>query len=235
MAVTDTGTAFSVNVAVTVESTVRGMEQAPVPAQLAFPVPLLQPAKVEPVAAVAVRSTVPWTSCAEQVAPQLSPAGLDVTVPAPFPALLTVRLALTGTAVNVAVTAVMALSVTTQTPVPVQPPLQPVNPAPVAVIVTAVPFEKSAEQIAPQVIPAGFEVTFPLPLPLPANATESVEKFACKCVAAAPSETNVRPGIEVSKPAAEKLSVAGKFGGAFAGITMEFPGAGAPPARVNSN
>jgi hypothetical protein len=56
---TDTGTAVSVNVAVTLESTVRSIEQVPIPLQLAFPVLLFHPAKVDPFAAVATRSTVP--------------------------------------------------------------------------------------------------------------------------------------------------------------------------------
>jgi hypothetical protein len=52
------------------------------------PVPL-QPAKVEPVADVAVNVTsVPLLNEAEQVPPQLIPAGLLVTVPLPVPALL---------------------------------------------------------------------------------------------------------------------------------------------------
>jgi hypothetical protein len=54
------------------------------------PLPL-QPAKVEPVAALAVSVTeLPFAKPAEQVAPQLIPAGLDVTVPVPFPAFVTV-------------------------------------------------------------------------------------------------------------------------------------------------
>lgn len=58
------------------------------------PVPLHappQPAKLEPEAGVAVRLTIaPWLKFAAQVAPQLIPAGLLETVPAPEPALLTV-------------------------------------------------------------------------------------------------------------------------------------------------
>ena len=70
---------------------------------------------------------------------------------------------------KVAVTVVAAESVTTQVPVPEQPPpLQPVKVEPaagVAVNVTAVPLAKLAEQVAPQVIPAGKLVTVPLPVP----------------------------------------------------------------------
>ena len=53
--------------------------------QSAFPV---QPAKVEPVAALAVKVTVvPLLKVPEQVLPQLMPAGELVTVPLPVPAL----------------------------------------------------------------------------------------------------------------------------------------------------
>src|SRR5437016_2079047 len=54
--------------------------------------PPVQPWKVEPVAGVAVRVTcVPLSKAAEQVAPQLIPAGLEVTVPRPVPSGITVR------------------------------------------------------------------------------------------------------------------------------------------------
>jgi hypothetical protein len=56
---TDTCTAVSLNIAVTLESTVRRIEQVPIPLQLAFPILLVHPAKVDPFAAVATRSTVP--------------------------------------------------------------------------------------------------------------------------------------------------------------------------------
>src|SRR2546422_6694706 len=72
--------------------------------------------------------------------------------------------------VNVAVTVVAALRVTMQVPVPEQPaPLQPLKIAPAAgaaVSVTAVPPAKVAEQVAPQLIPAGA----PRPRPGPAAA-----------------------------------------------------------------
>ena len=58
-----------------------------------LPVPLHappHPVKVDPVVAVAVRVTlVPEVTVALQVLPQVIPAGLEVTVPVPVPALVT--------------------------------------------------------------------------------------------------------------------------------------------------
>jgi hypothetical protein len=75
------------------------------------------------------------------VAPQLIPAGLEVTVPLPDPDLLTDRVNVCT--LKVAVTDVAAFIVTEQVPVPEQPPpLQPANvepPAGAAVSVTDVP------------------------------------------------------------------------------------------------
>src|SRR5437867_1143788 len=144
---------------------------APVPEQP----PPLQPVNVEPVAGVAVSVTlVPLSKEAEQVAPQSIPAGLEVTVPLPVPAPLTVRV--TVWRLNVAVTVVAAFKVTEQVPVPKQPPpLQPVKVEPVAgvaVSVTKVPLSNEAEQVTPQSIPGGLEVT--VPLPEPSRVTERV-------------------------------------------------------------
>jgi hypothetical protein len=59
--------------------------QVPVPVQ-----PPLQPVKVEPVAAVALRARlVPLAALVLHVVPQLMPAGLEATVPLPAPALPT--------------------------------------------------------------------------------------------------------------------------------------------------
>jgi hypothetical protein len=64
-----------------------GPLQVPVPEQT-----LLQPVKVEPVAATALSVTYVLVAKAyEQVDPQLIPAGLLVTVPLPVPPLMTVR------------------------------------------------------------------------------------------------------------------------------------------------
>jgi hypothetical protein len=51
------------------------------------------------------------------------PAGVEITVPLPMPALVTVSVGVT--ALNVAVTDFAASMVTWQVPVPVQAPLQP--------------------------------------------------------------------------------------------------------------
>src|SRR5207249_10556486 len=108
------------------------------------------------------------------------PGGSEVTVPLPVPALLTARVTLCG--VKVAVTVVAAFRVTEQVPVPVQPPpLQPAKVEPladVAVSVTKLPPSNVAEQVAPQLIPAGFEVT--VPLPVPSRITERVIGSAAK-------------------------------------------------------
>src|SRR5260370_8981306 len=93
----------------------------PVPEQL----PPLQPAKVEPPAGAAVSvTTVPLLYEAEHVAPQLIPAGLEVTVPLPDPVLLTESVNVWT--LNVAVTAAAALTETPHSPVPSHlPPLHP--------------------------------------------------------------------------------------------------------------
>jgi len=75
------------------------------------------------------------------VAPQLIPAGLEVTVPLPDPVLLTKSVNVCT--LKVAVTDVAAFMVTEHVPVPEHPPpLQPANvepPAGAAVSVTDVP------------------------------------------------------------------------------------------------
>src|SRR5437879_556127 len=130
--------------------------------------PPLQPEKVEPAVGVAVKVTaVPLANGAEHVAPQAMPAGLLATVPAPAPALVSVRVK--DCTANVAVTEVAAFTVTMQVPVPEQPPLQPVKvelASGVAVRVTAVPTVNEAEQAAPQEIPEGALLTVPLPVPV---------------------------------------------------------------------
>ena len=130
---------LSVKVAVTDAAPVMLTAQVLVPEQP----PPLQPAKVEPADGAAVSVTVlPWPNDAEQVAPQLMPAGDDVTVPAPVPVLVTASVYVLSA--KVAVTEVAAVTVTAQVPVPEQPPPdQPLNVEPaigVAVSVTPVPW-----------------------------------------------------------------------------------------------
>src|SRR5207247_8723951 len=77
--------------------------------------PPLQPPKVEPAAGAAVSVTaVPLAKLAAQVAPQVMPAGLLVTVPAPVPALETVSVKVWR--VKVAVAVVAARGVRVQAP-----------------------------------------------------------------------------------------------------------------------
>jgi hypothetical protein len=150
--------------------------------------PLLQPVKADPAAGVAVKVTsVPLLNEAEHVAPQLIPAGALVTVPVPLPAFVTVSA--TGCSANVAVTVLAAFSVTVHAPVPVHAPLQPVKIAPapgVAVSVTTVPLLNNAEQVAPQLTPAGALVTVPDPAParLTVSAKDCTPKFAVTDAAA---------------------------------------------------
>src|SRR5438132_1818741 len=112
----------TLNVAVTTVGAPRDRVHGPVPEQL----PPLQPPNADPPSGVAVSvTTVPPTKLAAQVAPQLMPAGMLVTVPAPAPTVETVR---TKTCANVAVTVVAADTVTTHPSEPVHPPpLQPLK------------------------------------------------------------------------------------------------------------
>jgi len=135
---------------------------APVPEQAP-----LQPLNTCPEAGVAARLTaVPEVNVAEQVAPQLIPAGELETDPVPVPAKVVVSV---NSGTKVAVTDVFAFIVTVHVPVPAHaPPLHPVNTDPdvaAAVNVTEVPLTKFAEQVAPQLIPAGELVTVPAPAP----------------------------------------------------------------------
>lgn len=128
----------------------------------------LQPANLLPAAGAAVNFTeVPELKLAEHVLPQLMPAGEDDTLPLPVPERETVKV-YTGS-VNVAVTAWAEAMLTVQVDaVPVQAPPQPEKTEPwaaCAVKVTAVPEAKDAEQLEPQLMPLGDELTEPLPVP----------------------------------------------------------------------
>jgi len=151
--------AFTVVLAVSVRVQVDVPVQAPV-----------QPAKVDPEAAVAVSITcVPLGKLALQVPGQLMPDGLLVTVPVPVPVVVTVSW--TGGVVEMsklAVTEVAALRVTTQVVVPVQAPDHPANVDPdaaVAVSVTCVPLAKFEVHVPGQLMPEGSLVTVPEPEP----------------------------------------------------------------------
>src|SRR3954469_12349878 len=89
----------AVNVAETAAAAATDMTQVPMPLQP----PPDQPLKLDPAPGVAVSVTlVPKLNACAQVTPQLIPAGVEVTVPAPVPALLTVTVY--WMSVNVAVT-----------------------------------------------------------------------------------------------------------------------------------
>jgi hypothetical protein len=112
-------------------------------------------------------SWLPWGTIAVQVPGQAMPALAPVTMPVPEPprSIVTSYWAV----LKVAVTAVAALSVTVQAPVPVQPPpAQPANSAPVsgvAVKVTMLSIANAALHCVPQLMPPGFDVTVPVDVP----------------------------------------------------------------------
>jgi hypothetical protein len=159
--VSPTGTRLNVAVTVVAVLTVTVQEVA-VPEQ-----PPLQPAKTDPGAAAAVSvNGEPGATSSAQSAPHEIPVGTLVTAPVPVPVRVTESL--TGTALNVAVTAVAALTVTVQEAVvPEQAPPQPANVEPAAaaaVSVTGVPTASDSLQSPPQAMPAG-ELTVPAPVP----------------------------------------------------------------------
>jgi hypothetical protein len=191
--------------------------QVPIPEQP----PPLHPLNVEPPAADAVSvTTVPPLYASEQSAPQLIPAGLEVTVPLPVPDFVTFSVNVWTCALKLAVTVVAVFIVTVQVPVPEPPPLQPANvdpPAAAAVSVTTVPLVYDSEQSAPQLIPAGEDVT--VPLPVPDLVTFSVNvwtvKLAVTVVAAfivtvqvpVPEQPPPLQPLNVDPPAADAVSV----------------------------
>jgi len=81
------GAAATANVAVTERAWLIVTVQVPVPVQAP-----LQPENADPLAAVAVSVTiVPLVKLALQVAPQVTPTGLEATEPDPVPAFVSVR------------------------------------------------------------------------------------------------------------------------------------------------
>src|SRR5258707_4449456 len=174
---------LGVKVAVTPTSAFSVAMQVPVPEHP----PPDHPMKVDADAAAESVTTVPELKFATHVDPQAIPAGDDVTVPEPKPALVTVSAKLpTGVRLKVAVTEVAALMVTVQPPVPLQPP--PDHPAKkdpevaAAESITTVPELKLATHVDPQEMLPGDDVTVPAPVPflptvsakVPAGATLKV-------------------------------------------------------------
>src|SRR5262249_26938496 len=148
---------------------------------------------------------------AEHVVPQEIDGGALVTVPLPVPDFVTVSENDVGNSMNVAVTELAALTVTTQVAVPAQPPaLQPAKAEPaagVAVSVTVAPLVKPCEQVAPQEMPDGELVM--VPLPVPDFVTLSV-KDDCKNVAvtvAAALIVTVHVPVPVQPPPLQPLNV----------------------------
>jgi hypothetical protein len=146
--------------------------QVPVPVQAP-----LQPVKVEPVDAAAVRVTVvPLVNALLQLLLHPIPLGEDVTVPAPVPLVVKVRVyvVVDELRVKVAVRLLAASTTRVQFPVPAQAPLQPVKVEPeagVALRAMLVPEVKEALQVLPQSTPFGLEATVPLPVPALVTAT----------------------------------------------------------------
>jgi hypothetical protein len=173
------------NVAVTDCAADSVTEHPAVPEQ---PAPL-HPAKVDPSAAFAVSATTwPLAKLAEHIDGHAIPAGALVTVPVPLPASVTVKVKFVVDLVNVAVTEVAAVKVTTQVPVPSHGALHPANVDPLAgaaVKVIAVPLAKFAVHVDGHEIPAGALVT--VPVPVPASATVSA-KFVVLCANVAVTE-----------------------------------------------
>lgn len=118
-------------------------------------------------------TTVPAVNVAEQVPPvgrQSMPAGIEVTLDCGLPfGSSTKTVSVYVGIVNPADTLAAAVIVTTQLPVPLHAPDQPVKvelPVGVAVRVTTVPWVKVSEQSVPQEMPAGLEVIVPVPVPV---------------------------------------------------------------------
>src|SRR6266704_1401840 len=134
---------------------------------------------------VTVRAPLPAPRVTRKV-PSSAPSALKAELPCPTLSRSVPRNArlIVGADVGakVAVTVVAAESVTTHVPVPLQPPpVQPLKVEPMAgmaVSITTVPLAKLAEQVAPQVMPAGALVT--VPLPVPALETVSVKVSGVK-------------------------------------------------------
>lgn len=168
------GGTVELNVAVADVACVRSTVHVDVPLQA----PPDHPANAEPDFGVAVRVTdVPVVILAEQVAPQLIPEGLLVTVPAPVPVLCTTSRTGGSFKLNCAMTVALAFRVRVQ---PAER-LQASNHAPnveldsgVSVSVTTVPVGKSAVHVVGQLMPAGLLVIVPAPAPVTSTVSCTV-------------------------------------------------------------
>jgi hypothetical protein len=168
---------FTLQVAVTLRARLIVTWQLPPPVHAP-----LQPANSEPVAGVAVSvTTVPVSNGTAHALPQLTPSGLEATVPAPAPACATVRMNCCTS--QVAVTPRASPIVTWQLPAPAHAPLHPANTDPladVAVRVTTVALSNGALHAVPQLIPAGLEVTVPPPRPAGVTVRANCDGSASK-------------------------------------------------------
>jgi hypothetical protein len=189
----------------------------------------LQPASLEPAAAVAVSVTRDpvWTT-AQQRLPQLIPPALLETVPSPEVATAS---GCPDAPLKSAVTARAAPIVTLQVvPPPAHAPPHPTKPAPglgVATSATELPLAKDAVQDDPHEIPAGAEATAPLPAAATVSRNAGGVKVASTFLGpsittaqgtipeqAPPQPANVQPGagaavsvtvLPVAKPAAQAV------------------------------
>lgn len=112
---------------------------------------------------------VPDAYDAEHETPQKIPEGVLTTVPEPAPANETDSRKVETEISKFAVTTFAELMVTEHAPVPEQAPLQPVNADPAAAVaarLTTAPELNEAPQVAPQLMPAGEDVTVPVPVPV---------------------------------------------------------------------
>ena len=204
------------NVAVTFRAAVIDVVQVAVPVQAP-----LQPTNVEPLAAAAVSVTdAPLAKLALHVLPQLMPLGVDVTVPVPVPAFVTLNENV-DELLKVAVTERAAVIDVVQVPVPVHAPLQPANVEPLAaaaVRVTEVPFAKFALQVDPQLMPAGDDVT--VPVPVPAFATDNANVVAELLNVAVTARAAVIDTVQAPVPVHEPLQPANVEPELAAGVSV---------------
>jgi hypothetical protein len=197
----------SMKVAVTLRAALIVTVQVPVPVHAP-----LQPVKDEPAAGVAVSVTAALKAkLAEQVAfavpavvgvLQVRPAGEEATEPE---AVVAPRSVVTDSAccvgLKVAVTERTWLMATVQVEaVPVQAPPQPAKVEPAgaeAVSVTEAPLAKAASQLAPQLMPAGFELTEPC-----AALGPALDTWRAKVVPPEPRNPTLRRRRPVTTPLA---------------------------------